>query len=114
VFVARFIGTPPMNIIETVQHAKLIKDAKGAYLGMRPEQISVKSSPGSLSLGEAHLRLIEPLGSVVLQHYRLGDSNSMIVVESRSGVAAAETSELFVHPSQLYWFDQDGQRIKVS
>jgi ABC-type sugar transport system ATPase subunit len=113
VFVARFIGTPPMNILETAQHSNLIKNAKGAFLGIRPEQINLQSTPGSISLGLAHLRLVEPLGSVVLQHYRLGDTNSMVVVETRSSTSGAESSELFVQPDRLYWFDQDGQRLKV-
>ncbi len=113
VFVARFIGTPPMNILEIAQHSNLQKDARGAFLGMRPELITMKATSGSVSLGTAHLRLVEPLGSVVLQHYRLGTTNAMLVVESRSGLAAAESTELFVHPDQLYWFNQDGQRIKV-
>jgi ABC-type sugar transport system ATPase subunit len=113
VFVAKFIGTPPMNILEISQHANLQKNARGAFLGIRPEQLHTKAESGFFSLGKAQLRLIEPLGSVVLQHYRLGTTNTMVVVESRSGRDAAQETELFAHPEHTYWFDQNGQRTKV-
>lgn len=113
VFVARFIGTPPMNVI-AASLLKIPADLiKGMHLGIRPEHVSTTGGSGTVSLGVGKLRLVEPLGSVVLQHFRIGTGDDSIVVESRSANSAvANQAELFARTDRLYWFDSHGLRIE--
>jgi multiple sugar transport system ATP-binding protein len=58
-FVARFVGTPQMNLVPP---GVLGLDASGGEAGIRPEdlRVSLHPSPGSL---EARVWLVEPMGS---------------------------------------------------
>lgn len=113
IFVARFIGTPPMNVVEAALLNLPGDFIKGAHLGIRPEHVSTERRNRDVSLGMGKLRLIEPLGSVVLQHFRLGSGSHSFVVETRSNKSGlGENAELFAQAEHLYWFDAQGQRIK--
>jgi ABC-type sugar transport system ATPase subunit len=73
VFVARFLGTPPMNIIEgdvqngTFTSGSLRMPAPNisgkAFMGIRPEAVSTDSN-ASGALIEGKAMLVEPIGSV--------------------------------------------------
>jgi len=86
VFVATFIGNPPMNIIE----CKLAKDAlecigftrrlserveieeKTVLLGIRPEHIEISRRPEPDSI-EAVVYVVEPLGSEYIVNVKIAD-----------------------------------------
>jgi ABC-type sugar transport system ATPase subunit len=74
VFVARFLGTPPMNIIEgevqngmfTAGSLRIAAPANlngKAFMGIRPEAVSTDASVGGTTI-EGKAMLVEPIGSV--------------------------------------------------
>lgn len=73
-FVARFLGTPPMNLIEgAIVNGEFVSSAfrldapvahsGDAYLGVRPESLAI-ASEGSTAILAGKLLLIEPVGSI--------------------------------------------------
>lgn len=85
-FVANFIGSPPMNLINvTVQGEKIAMGDQtlsvsgvedGAHiLGIRPEHISISNVATGL---QVDVQTVEDLGAVRLVHARLGDENLTI------------------------------------
>jgi ABC-type sugar transport system ATPase subunit len=69
-FVARFVGSPPMNLVpaaELIEHARLAarvagRDAAGVIVGLRPQVVEVHAAmrPGAL---EIEVALVEPAGA---------------------------------------------------
>lgn len=85
-FVANFIGSPPMNLINvTVEGEKIAMGDQtlfvsgvedGAHiLGIRPEHISISNVATGL---QVDVQTVEDLGAVRLVHARLGDENLTI------------------------------------
>src|SRR5690554_87565 len=131
IFVAAFIGSPPMNLIPVrVDSLQRVRDDKGVglnipgrlvpagiadrecYLGMRPEHMRLHA-PGI----PIEIEMIEILGSEQLVHGRHGDTPVVLrcsVAQTRDNpLQVGETIEVGddgVHP--LHWFDlKTGKRI---
>ena len=131
IFVAGFIGSPPMNLIPVhVDTLRRVRDDKGVgldlpgrlvpasvedrkcYLGMRPEYMHLHSPGISMEV-----EMVESLGSDQLVRGRHGDTPIVVrctVNEARRHpLKIGETIEVGddgVHP--LHWFDiKTGQRI---
>ncbi|MGB3288863.1 MAG: sn-glycerol-3-phosphate import ATP-binding protein UgpC [Burkholderiaceae bacterium] len=131
VFVASFIGSPPMNLIPVLVDAdRQVKDEDGAVLqfdpaqvpasvagrkvimGMRPEHIKLHASGIPM-----HVEMVEILGSEQLIHGRHGDTP--IVLRCPVGLTkdypvqigeAVQIGNDLDHP--LHWFDPEtGKRI---
>lgn len=131
VFVASFIGSPPMNLIPVlVDGNRQVRDEDGAALqfdpalvpasvinrkvimGMRPEHIKLHSSGIPM-----HVEMVEILGSEQLIHGRHGDTP--IVLRCPVGLTkdyplqigeAVQVGNDLEHP--LHWFDPEtGKRI---
>src|SRR5690606_31187923 len=134
IFVAGFIGSPPMNLIPVrVDTLRRLRDDKGmslnvpgrlipadledreCYLGVRPEHMRLHA-PGI----PMELEMIEILGSGQLVHGRHGDTPIVIrcpVNETlKNPLQIGETIEVGddgVHP--LHWFDiKTGRRIEAA
>src|SRR5690606_19250317 len=132
IFVAGFIGSPPMNLIPVrVDTLRRVRDEKGVglnvpgrlvpasvedrecYLGMRPEHMRLRA-PGI----PMEVERSEILGSERLVHGRHGDTPIVIrcpVAETAPNpLHIGETSEAGAdgrHP--LHWFDsKTGKRIE--
>jgi len=123
VFVAGFVGSPPMNLIRahiadgrlrlpfgTVSLPTTHAAAPGDVIaGLRPEAFT----PAEIE--QADLRatpaLVETLGSDVLAHFELADESRPLVVRlpASSGVAAGRIAHLAVDTSTLVLFDPDNQ-----
>ncbi|MFM7146233.1 MAG: ABC transporter ATP-binding protein, partial [Actinomycetales bacterium] len=113
VFVAGFMGTPPMNLMHAgvrteaglitlrvgsqeiglpAEHplAAKVASRNGAevILGFRPERITMSDVDGSVSLG-ADIRLVEVLGGNALVHFRL-DARPVAVERLSSGLPGAD------------------------
>lgn len=115
VFVAGFMGSPPMNFLDK---GKLV-------LGVRPEHISlsgaikgssVKTPEPSLEIS-AQFKMIEPLGAESLVHVTLMDSNTVWVVRC-PGIPSFEPNQaltLSIPYSAIHYFDaeQEGLRIEA-
>ena len=119
-FVAGFIGTPPMNFLDV---AFLREKAGGnlsglpsgaSMVGVRPDSISLDPLPEpSVELG-ATLELVEPVGGKSNLHMRLDGSNQLVVVETQGRQAFSEGESCPIHMpvAAFHCFDvQSGLRV---
>jgi multiple sugar transport system ATP-binding protein len=93
-FVAQFIGSPPMNIVDArrdggalvltggwrVEAPRGVAGSDGIKVGLRPEAIDLERAPGS-GAQPAEVLVSEPLGSEVIVNVKLGD----VLLKVRTG-----------------------------
>jgi sn-glycerol 3-phosphate transport system ATP-binding protein len=103
VFIAQFIGSPPMNIMPL---------AEGFQLGYRPEKVTMSRTPDNSSyrrLGEIVTR--EMLGSETLYKVQLKDA-AVMVKSLHDSYKMGDKVYIHVDIENLYYFDADGCRIR--
>ena len=117
-FVARFIGTPPMNLLPlergesgavvagTGGPAVAPADCAGLTLGVRPEHIALAFDRGV----PATVAAIEYLGADTLVTCRLGAATLAVRVAGSVGVARGDAARLAWAPGAQHLFDHDGVR----
>jgi multiple sugar transport system ATP-binding protein len=128
-FVAQFIGSPAMNIVEgtmRVQGGRAWVDAQGAqwpvdvgvqaqdgqkvHYGIRPGDIEVATSGEGI---EAKVIVVEPTGAETELLVQVGQAQFVIVVHGRTRVQPDETVRLQIKGSASHLFDgASGQRIE--
>jgi len=121
-FVARFIGTPPMNLLKlersadgaviagtagpAVAHAELAD----ATLGIRPEHVSIGRGAGV----DAVVESVEYLGADSLIACSVGGQSLTARVAGRMGLARGDATRLGWAPGALHFFDgASGKRRDV-
>ena len=105
-FVARFIGSPTMNLVTGPSAAK----RGAATIGVRPEHVSLSTSEGEWP---AKVRIAEHLGSDTFVYVEADGIGPMTA--RLAGEAPGETGQrVFITPQEtrLHLFDKDGLRIK--
>ena len=117
-FVARFIGTPPMNLLPleagtegavvagTGGPAIAPADCAGLTLGVRPEHIALGFERGA----RAEVAAIEYLGADSLITCRLGAATLAVRVPGSVGLARGDTARLSWAPGAQHLFLRDGTR----
>ena len=140
VFVAGFIGTPQMNLVEaqvvdagagraTVamlgQEVALPLDAYAGAgvgegvggrrnapitVGVRPRGLSPVPEAGAATIS-GRVDLIEPMGAETLVHLRIGENDLRVVTGRGHPVAVGDTLHVAPAPGQVHLFDHDGMRI---
>ena len=107
IFVAGFIGSPKMNIIEGPQASKY----KSASIGIRPEHIAISDSTGTW---KGTIGVSEQLGSDTFFHVKCEFQDQSITVRAIGGLELAYGQTVFLTPEKehLHCFDKDGLRIK--
>jgi ABC-type sugar transport system ATPase subunit len=131
VFVAGFIGTPQMNLIEATfaevgegeaqiafgdQQFRLpFKDVAGPLsksktftFGIRPRAFSVAAAASEHSISGT-VELIEPMGAETLFHVRSGGLDVRVVVPREIRIAPGHPIHLTCDPGQVRFFDADGK-----
>jgi multiple sugar transport system ATP-binding protein len=134
VFVARFLGSPSMNILPggivneedssyfiasesgAVLKTKLTKKhtERNVYLGIRPESTSTKSPPDSSGSITGKLILIEPVGSVTHFYIEREDAfgGTFVAsvpygVTSPEGIQLGDPITLYIPGRAIYLFDRE-------
>ena len=119
VFVARFIGTPPMNLLplEAGSGGAVITGAAGTavgpaesaggMLGVRPEHITLARDTGL----DAQVETIEYLGADSLLACRVGACPIAVRVSGRVGLSRGDTTRLSWARGAQHFFDANGQRL---
>jgi sn-glycerol 3-phosphate transport system ATP-binding protein len=115
VFVAKFIGSPPMNILPATGDGKVLRLADDqavaassfvgpCQLGIRPEDILVESGAGSVA-GQVAFR--EDLGSHSVIAVRLGEA--LIRVATPFGTDVVDTPDIKLRfpPARIHLFDHE-------
>ena len=124
-FVARFLGTPEMNVLpgEVKNGLFSITGAAGvtlavsaadgaATLGVRSEDVKLGGSDG-LCLG-ATVDVIEDLGSDALVHLRAAGRELVARVESRQAPQPGQSVELRLPLARLHLFDASERRAQIA
>jgi ABC-type sugar transport system ATPase subunit len=123
-FVAEFIGSPRMNVLEGTVEAgglalpggdRLVLPSPGLSLGrrlaagLRPEDLTVGGGPGP-SL-PALVELVEHLGDTALVHARLpGGATVLAKTGGTTDLAAGMAVHLTYDPARMHLFGDDGRR----
>ncbi|MBI1967794.1 MAG: ABC transporter ATP-binding protein [Gemmatimonadetes bacterium] len=124
VFVARFVGSPGMNILtgsgtgeggRVMQCGSLalpVADAAGVFptqLGLRPEHVGV-GAVGE-GVGEALVEVVEPLGSETLVHLDAGGQALVARLPGMADVRVGDRVGVRVDTRRLHLFDAAGVRL---
>ena len=123
-FVARFIGSPPMNIMEArlVSRRPPVVDVKGIRVelardiefkdrmlaGIRPEDVELSSTP-SPSMVEAVVDVAEPLGVYQLVEIVYNGSRLMVRTELED-IRAGQRVYFKLIPERIHLFDPQTER----
>ncbi len=120
-FVARFIGTPPMNLLPLVAHpdgaaivgtdgpAVLPAQCTGGMLGVRPEHMALGLDRGHRAVVES----VEYLGGDSLIACRLGDSRVAVRNPGAVGVGRDDPVRLAWDDGAQHYFEASGTRANV-
>jgi ABC-type sugar transport system ATPase subunit len=119
-FVAGFIGSPPMNLVRLrvergevdLGGAKLRTprvDLAEVVLGIRPHAIELVEGAGVA----ARVAAVERLGTQTLVHCEVGAAQLLVAREGNLDVAVDRHVRLRLPPAALHWFDaHSGARIE--
>ena len=117
-FVARFIGTPPMNLLPleagrggavvagTEGPAVAPADCAGLTLGVRPEHVALGFEHGA----RAEVAAIEYLGADSLVTCRLGAATLAVRVQGSVGLSRGDAAWLSWAPGAQHLFERSGER----
>jgi multiple sugar transport system ATP-binding protein len=135
VFVASFIGTPQMNLIEAdvskVENGTASVSFSGApvqiatdqnlsklnsqkiTIGIRPRAFMPVSKPAKDTI-ESMAELIEPMGAETLVHARTpGGADIRVVVPREMRIKTGEALHLRPDPKQTHIFAEDGKALRA-
>jgi sn-glycerol 3-phosphate transport system ATP-binding protein len=110
IFAARFVGTPPMNVVpaafvpETLAASPLGRPRDTLAVGVRPE--AVRLSPGG---APATVAAVEYLGADTLLDTRIAGEPFIVRVGGRASVNSGDTVGVIWDASASHWFDLSSQ-----
>lgn len=106
-FVAGFIGSPRMNLIEGAEAAR--HDA--ATIGIRPEHIEISQDQGTW---KGTVGVSEHLGSDTFFHVQCAASPQPLTVRATGELALGYGAEVYLtpRPEHIHRFDNAGLRIE--
>jgi ABC-type sugar transport system ATPase subunit len=100
VFVARFVGSPAMNLLP----GTLVGRGDDVIAGIRPEVVRPAAEvPGGVTL-DLVAEVVEPLGSDVFVHGRVGGEEVVARLPGNTHVRTGERLALAVDPAELHLF----------
>ena len=134
VFVASFIGTPQMNLVEATLAGVEGVDATLAFgehrlktavdravtalpkgskvtFGIRPRAFTLAGAASERTISGA-VEIIEPMGAETLIHIRVGELDLRVVVPREIRVRPGHVVHLAADPSQLNMFDASGKAVR--
>jgi len=135
-FVAGFLGTPPMNFLScslTEEGKKMLLDAgtfkldvtdlkdtvkSGAssselILGVRPEDISLKKSKSPEMMAEAEVYVTEPLGSEVIVDLKIGDDLVKVKTGPDFAMNIGEKVWIGLNKKKMHLFDKKTEKAII-
>ncbi|KPF72078.1 ABC transporter ATP-binding protein [Bosea sp. AAP35] len=115
IFVARFVGTPPMNVLPL--QAILAAGGAGQLTpppGRDPATLAVGIRPEMTELGDAGIAAevvaVEYLGADTLVETRIGGHGFIVRRAGKVRSKPGETVYITLSQSALHWFDQASER----
>jgi multiple sugar transport system ATP-binding protein len=118
-FVAQFIGTPQMNVVDTAKLPALREvvgaaNAPDGFIGVRPENVLVRAAgAGKLS---GRVELVESLGAdtLIYAHVGNGDGQGVQIVarqSERTQLHPGDPVGLDIAPASFHLFDRQGRTV---
>jgi multiple sugar transport system ATP-binding protein len=113
-FVAQFIGTPPMNLLDAkalpalsaLGGSRLPADG---FLGVRPEGVRVVAGAGGTVRGK--VELIEELGADTLIYVDVNGVSLVARQNNRTALAPGDAVSVELDPAVLHVFNHDGRVV---
>ncbi len=112
-FAARFIGTPPMNLV-ALEHGRIAgsdvaMDVPAAMLGVRPESIALDGEGQGVP---AVVRSVEYLGADLVLRCAVGTQTLLVRAAGWHVAQPGDTVRLHWHPEDSHGFNAAGDRIQ--
>jgi sn-glycerol 3-phosphate transport system ATP-binding protein len=111
-FVAGFIGSPPMNLIPVEVMAQAagfsnLKLPQGTdIIGVRADQMLIEKPVGEALELNAVVELLEPIGGESHLHVTIGGQTLILRVAGRPDLADGSPIKLYTSPSHMHPFNQ--------
>ena len=110
IFAARFVGTPPMNVIPA---ALIPEQLASAPDGRARDTLAVGIRPEAAHLAAdgvpATVAAVEYLGADTLLDARIGDQPFIVRVSGRTSATIGEKVGIRWEPAAVHWFDLSSQ-----
>ena len=114
IFVASFIGAPPMNLLPAGEASIDGVPASARTVGFRPEDAEVQPSgdlpSGALSLN-ATVEAVEPVGAESFLYCAAAGSRIVVRVPGRALAQPGDSLRVVARPEKLHFFDASGKRV---
>ncbi len=117
-FVAQFIGTPQMNVIDTAKLPALggvvgAANAPDGFIGVRPENVLVRPAGSGKIAGQ--VELIESLGADTLIYAQVGGPHENVQLVARQAartpLRVGDAVGLDIAPASFHLFDRQGRTV---
>lgn len=122
-FVAQFMGSPPVNILQTQQTASGLNIAQGSstlpgvsnekaiVAGIRPEAFKTQAFEGAIQF-DGVVDLIELTGPEQIVSITLNETRVLAALPAELALELGQNIQLFVDPSRILLFDElSGERV---
>jgi len=117
-FVATFIGSPPMNLLEGDTARAAFTGSLGERLanerlsvGIRPQDVTLVSPDNGTLVGT--VEVVEPLGHTTVVHVRCNDTTRLSVTDTgRCDVHPGDMVGVRFVPDREHLFAPDGRRVE--
>jgi len=136
-FVASFIGTPPMNLVKgkivdgggqvetagfrvpvpsALREVTGGKDGRAVFLGLRPENIQGPGRPvrGEQAAVQAEVEIVEPLGHEIIVHGRVGEELLVAKMEPHPIPSMGDRIDFIVELDKVHLFDAETEHRLVA
>ena len=118
-FVAKFVGSPPMNILTASEHGAVVewitsqlpRLAGAQTIGVRPEAISIHTEPGPGRMA-AVLDSVQPTGAECTSSVNLGDTTVFVLSQNVPSAAEGDGIWLSLAAHGVHGFDAEGTAMR--
>jgi multiple sugar transport system ATP-binding protein len=114
-FVAQFIGSPQMNVVEDKHVPGVLGVPAGGFLGLRPEDVTLQPAAQAAAGGlPGTVELVESLGAETLI-YVATDSGAQLVARqaTRSVLRNGDRVGIFIESANAHRFDAQGRAARA-
>jgi multiple sugar transport system ATP-binding protein len=114
-FVAEFVGTPAINVVELASPGAVTvvgapEGAKAA--AFRPEAVNMNPTSGSHLALTGKVAAAEPLGAETIVHLDAGGVTVRARVPGFGGPALGSEASASIEARDVHWFDASGARVE--
>jgi ABC-type sugar transport system ATPase subunit len=111
IFVAQFIGSPPMNLIapdHLTSEGGVDVPSAATLIGLRPHDVRLVSRPALL---RGVVQLVELLGATQIVHVQTDHGRVIAVVSPELVFSPGDDVHIGADPTRLHFFDANGRRL---